>query len=725
MKTRITIVFALFILGLVSCRDEKIVTDPSSAVIWHDGEEELLDSIVEYNNSICQSREIWSYDEYGRKVECNSYSFDGREHYYKSEWSYSDGGKKITVIQYEKEGSKWKNRSKDIITVVADRDSCKSTYYKDNDAWILYGKYEHICDKEGRTVLESSYFPEGNCGNKIEIQYDDKGRCILNTSYSWSVNDWVLNRQTEYSFDENGNCIHQLIQRKNTVTGDMIGESLIERSFDNQNRENSYCSMKWNYAEPGWIGEKKYSVRYDNMGNVIENIDYEWDTEAKEWIPTNKSYRTFDKEGRTTVTADYVWRNNNWYGVNYKQEKRYDDNGNLLYEARYTWDELHSGWVLLDSKSAEYDSDGNLTHSVSESGDGSDRLEERWETDKYIREWNGFRRIEYKNEKGKNILVVYSVWLNGQWIDNERITISYDYKGREECNFTYTYYDGTWSLLQGYKYETIREGNKETRSKRTLDVNGKWSDPYSKVITVYDDFERVIERIDDFKKTEYAYDSNGNKTLIVISYGNADSNKWTPEEKTEYAFDSANNKILEARYRFNTNRWVGSEKMEAEYDVEGNKTIEIIYRWDSSSGEWYASRRTEFKYDSDGNLIDNASYDWGYYSGQWKWRCMYRKIYVIDPENNDCHEYNLEYKEGKWIGNRKEQKTDDNGNVIQEIYYSWDHEQWVITAKIERTYDYRNRLISTVKWNGNMIVYRKNTYYSIHKGMKVIDGMEF
>lgn len=766
MKTRYTILGSVclsltllssFFLGFVSCRDEKIIEDQRGDDITDGVEEELLDSIVEYNNSRCLSREIWIYDEFGRQVECNSYSFDTREHYYNCKWSYSDGGKEITTIQSEKEGNEWEYKWKGLISIVADRDTCTDRYKRVDNTWVLYGKYEHICDKEGRSILESGYFPDKNYGNKIEKQYDDKGRCILNKSYTWKDDNWILARQTECSFDEKGNCVYRKTQ-----------DSLMERSFDDQNREISYSLMKWDYSKSCWVGKQKYYLVFDDMGNVIENTNYIWNSVIQKWIPDNKSCKTFDNEGHTTVTADYTWKNDKWCGQGYKLEKRYDAYGNLTYDARYIWNEQNSCWVLNDSKSEQFDSEGNLIQSISESGDGSYYEEMKWEKDKYIRVeeyvgddgemYAGFRTIEYKDESGRRIMVVESSWSNGRWEDNTRITTSYDNKGREECLLRYSYYDGTWSLINGYKYEVIRVGNRETRQKREWkSIDKEWSEPFNKVVTVYDDYERVIEVI-DWSKTEYTYDSNGNQTLIVISYWDTESNQWTPEEKTEYAFDSANNKILEARYRLNhsTNCWVGSEKNEVEYDAEGKKTIELIYRWDITSEDWYASKRTEFKYDSDGNLIDNASYGWGYFLSQWMWRGMYRTIYVIDPETKVHCEYNLQYNiyEEKWEGNRIDIKNDEKGNVTQEIYYSWNNDQWVITREIDRTfdlygkmlsfysysidnqgdisevlidniYDSKNRLVSTVQRHNGNIIYRKNFYYSIHKVIRVTDGLEF
>lgn len=734
-----------FFFGFVSCRDEKILEEQSSAEITDGIEVELLDSIVEYYNSKCLSRETWIYDEFGRRVESNRYSFDSREHYYNLKYSYSDGGKEITKIESEKEGNEWDYKWKTLIRIVADRDTCIDGYKRVNNTWVLYDNYERICDKEGKTIMQSSYFPDHNYGNKVEKQYDDKGRCILNKSYTWKDDNWVFSRQTECSFDERGNCVYRKTQ-----------DSLVERSFDEQNRVISYSLMTWDNENTSWAGIQKYFLVFDAMGNVIENTNYIWDSVTQKWIPNNKSCKTFDNEGHTTVIANYIWKDDKWFGQGYKLEKRFDSSGNLTYDARYTWNEQNSCWILNSSKSEQFDSEGNLTRSFSEDGDGSYYEELKWENDKYIREegylndgemFGGDRLIEYKDESGRKILAVYSLWTNGQWIDYSKTTTSYDNKGREECVLSYNYYDGTWNPVSGYKYEVIRVGNKETRQKREWKIIDKaWSEPFNTVVTFYDDYERVVEVV-DFSKTEYSYDSNGNKTLIIISYKDYESNQWVPEEKMEYAFDSANNKILDARYRFNrnTNSWVGSEKMETEYNDEGNKTKELTYVWDRSSGDWMSSRRIEFKYDQYGNLIDKAIYGWGYLLSHWCWSGESRTIYDIDPETKVHHEYNLRYNlsEEKWEGNRTEIKNDEKGNIIQEINYSWNNDQWVVTKETDRTfdlygnmlscysyfiddqgekietnidnmYDSRNRLVSTVQRRNNMIVYKKNIYYSIH-----------
>ena len=784
---RTLLITVIVVIVVLSCKEEKIEIDPvvdsDSSLVWHYGDAELLDSIVEYSNGRCKSRVVWSYDEFGRPKKTEEYKLyddnDCEYHNYKTEWDYSDGGKTITVINSKMKGDVWKDTIKDVITVKSERDSCVERYIMDNNRWMHIASFENAYDENGRIVLYSNYNTAGN-GSKKEYAYDSKGNYTSKKEYSWRYDNWLLIQQNDYSFDDNGNCVYSMSQRYNLNTGKMNGEQLEERMYDEQNRIISYSLMKWDNSKSEWAGSQKYDLVYDDKGNIVENTVYVWKNEIGVWQLNNKSCKSYDSEGRLVSDANYIWKDGFWVGSGYKKEKCYDDNGNLILNANYSWSNMDSCWVFSDSKSEQYDSEGRLIYSEEKNIGGMEVI--TWNDGaivktRYILSHTGpggtmepsSRTVNTIDEQGRTIASLSSTWNGEQWIENLKSEITYDSYDNVVSYLEYVLSNGSWLLIEGEKLKIKRDGNTDVVQKYVWELASKsWEECAARTIRTYDELNRTIKLVAQNKvweydgitthwennsKTEYTYDEYGNKTVIWVCYWDQDKEEWYSGSKEENEYDSKGNKILESSYMFNRamNQWVGGDKWTAEYDDKGNQTMYLCYQW-ISTGEWSVLSRVESTYDTDGNLTDRAKYDM-YPDGGW--RGVYRTLYVYDPETKTNSSYNLEYSATGWTGRRDEKFKDDNGNTIQEIYYSWNNEHWYITSQIERTfdsngnvlsysvykgddeglrlnkyveyeYDAKNRLISEIQKTGSGVVaYSKSVCYSVYHNVKIIDGMEF
>lgn len=781
------LLFPLFsLLILFSCRESDVdipenELDLDGSIIWHYGDTELLDSIVEYSNGRCTLRVIRTYDEYGRPLEWTKYFYDEIDHYYKSEWSYSEGGREITVLQSEKKNGEWEAMYMDLITLVSERDSCTERYIWKNGDWLLYVQVEHRLDKNGRTVFESSFFPDSREGRKREKAYDENGYCILEKFYSWYNGDWSQMYQYDCNYDDMGNCLYRKTQRSYSY-GKMQNDSLVERTYDREGRETGYSSKVW--REDAWIGVRKYSLVYDDYGNVAENCIYMWNESQVDWIPEIRTSRSYDSEGRLVSDASYYWSDGAWVGSGYMKEYCYDSNGNLLFDARYLWNTANACWILNDKKSDQFDSDGRLIHSVSETT--TQRIDITWDDGKivrttYILSGTGAecemipsqKKVTILNQEGRDSVIISSNWNEGQWVDYSRIFLSYDdISGNIVGNMDYVMADGEWMLISGKKYEIEREGLKETRQQYIWDSYYKRWEEYSlKSIITYDESGRIMEELklhavwddrlnpphwENEKIIEYTYDSYGNNTGFIDSDWDPFKNEWSPREKEEYAFDVDGNMIFKAGYMYDrsSERWIGGEKWTAEYDDSGNKILEMLYNWIELLADWQPGMKTVYAYDNDGNLMDKIRYDWANRNNTWDWLSVSRTLFSFDPETKTTHEYNLEYNYSVhgWTGSRSVKETDDYGNVVLEIKYVWKDERWMVLNQIERTfdakgnvlsystykedeegliliqnteytYDSKNRLVSTVqKDNKGVIIFMRSIYYSLYSKIKIIDG---
>ena len=167
--------------------------------------------------------------------------------------------------------------------------------------------------------------------------------------------EWTLTRQVDRSYDERENCIYVKSQSFDINTGIIFGDSIMERSFDVNNRLTSYSLMIRNDDWSSWIGKHKYSLAYDEWGNVVENVVYVWDTANNDWQPKDKTSRSYDEKGCLTSDANYIWWEGKWRGFGLKYEKSYDRNGNLVSDFSYAWDERENRWVFRSGITKVFD----------------------------------------------------------------------------------------------------------------------------------------------------------------------------------------------------------------------------------------------------------------------------------------------------------------------------------------------------------------------------------
>ena len=774
--------FAVALTAFVSCEKENFIidpvdsepVDPSSSLIWHFGDVEYLDSITEYNRNGLISRKVWTYDEYGRIVEINEHR-TGSSSSGKEVWSYSEGGKKITTINYTVRNDSLIERLKSERTIVAKNDTCTDYYRKEEGKWVLLEQVEGIYDDEGRPLTLISYYSDREFGQKSEFRYDSKGHCTQAYTYYGRGEEWTLTRQVDRSYDERENCIYVKSQSFDINTGIIFGDSIMERSFDMNNRLTSYSLMIRNGDRSSWIGKHKYSLAYDERGNVVENVIYVWDTANNDWQPKDKTSRSYDEKARLISDASYIWQDGKWMGFGFKYEKAYDRNGNLVSDFSYAWDDRENRWTFRSGTTNVFDTDGNMIHTISNDGYG---LEEYiWEDGKKIRETRDYtiagellsstRRIEYFDENGRDTLIEeYHRYKEGEWEKFEKVKYSYDNNGKQINGMTYRFENGEWALSNGFKYEVTVEGNTETRQKYTWNSFYKrWDEIPNDEVRTYDEAGRIkmiLTRMkvwdnatdthwENDEKTEYYYDSYGNNIGYQICDWYESEKQWIYRSKEEYVFDAAGNQTSEAHYMYDAahSEWMGGLMWQAEYDDLGNQILLISYNFGYSN----PSFKTVSLYDEMGVLLERATYDMTYRDGVWDWQGNKRTIYTFDPDTETHMEFNLTFNRTtqSWEGNRTDRETDAQGNLISEILYKWDNEQWFkssetkydsrgnmvsdckygkadgVVACLEMAYKYdsKNRLVETLRIYNGEVLYGQNVSYSVHKDIKVIDGINF
>ncbi len=171
-----------------------------------------------------------------------------------------------------------------------------------------------------------------------------------------------------------------------------------------------------------------------------------------------------------------------------------------------------------------------------------------------------------------------------------------------------------------------------------------------------------------------------------------------------------------------------SEKDEISYTSQGWVSEEVHYEYED--GVWEEDYKTTYEYDNNGNV--KAATELNYRDGAW--------------ENDDRVEYT--YQNGKLVGNQEfywsgslwienhktEYQYDNNGDVVEELYYSKDIDTWTYDDKVIYSYDENHNCVKQVEYNfvwdtqdweiENEVVYSYDLTVSssVIAGLKYFDG---
>ena len=163
-------------------------------------------------------------------------------------------------------------------------------------------------------------------------------------------------------------------------------------------------------------------------------------------------------------------------------------------------------------------------------------------------------------------------------------------------------------------------------------------------------------------KSLFAYDENGQKISHTTMSWNERENLWQNSSKTEYIKgESKDVSILSVG---NITGWQYSAKTETIYDSDGKRTYSLTYSWDNNIEDWSVapSLKCEWIYDENGYIKE------------------YLKIHP-DTKTNELNiiEAHILYS------------FDKDGELIEELYQSWneDSKSWISRGKY--TYSRENK----------------------------------
>jgi len=350
-------------------------------------------------------------------------------------------------------------------------------------------------------VLVFFYLTTGTSHGQAQTQKLDS---VIHEAWDYANNAWYSYLRGIETYDNHGNDILSILERRGGIDSPWTNETKVERTFDIFG--NKITDIQSGWASAGWFFQIKNYYFYDGAGNSILQFYSQYDTVANQWIPYNKYEDFYDDDNRNIRHIIY------WYDTEkanyvpeYKTDNSYDDLGNITTSITYIWD---------------------LTAS----------------------RWNNNGKTEYiRNANHSITLVTHYIFYKGNWRKHGEETMTYAKSGELIKSVWIGYKIETGTLYAATKLEYTYNGDglpdiliTSTLSTRQL----SWI-LYSKFVYEYDGQRRMISeqrnvRLNKtwipFEKHDYEFDGNDNCTLHATSFWDTDAGDWERSEDIHYYF---------------------------------------------------------------------------------------------------------------------------------------------------------------------------------------------
>ena len=434
-----------------------------------------------------------------------------------------------------------------------------STYYfvwdHDQNVWIDSAKHIFKYDENRNLLEESSYLwvPEtGNWvladGSRKELTYDAHRNIIqeIITTYKPAKGQWMYDRKRLFAYDDKGRLIERSSYTWNNELLEWAGDNsqFLQTWLYDQNGDLIYREYySWNDEIKNWEAFDKFEWRYDEYRRIAEKLQYKWDREFKEWIGIMRHTWTYNTAEMTTGVIQYDWYPglSVWIPKSLRLSS-YNIYGQIKGYTEFQWDYHLMQWVCYgNSYTCVYDVKGNLC----------EKIDYRWGAK--IKRWIALRRcLTSFDENGNPTENKFFLWdpETESWIvihDLDRKVTTYDEIGNPVriMHYKWETTDSSWNC-DGMESLTYDATGKQTEwSRYGWDTNSdEWIGSCKKCLNIANDpCFTVLEMCGKItNSTESKLDFNSWREINTeIHYQwNFEYKKWDYSTKTEKYWSKPN-----------------------------------------------------------------------------------------------------------------------------------------------------------------------------------------
>ncbi len=233
--------------------------------------------------------------------------------------------------------------------------------------WVMSSmtRTDIIKDDQGRQLLRASW----KCSSdsvwkgvaKDTAAYTESGKTLYIAQYaSWLNNNWVPSYRVEYQYDDMERVI--LNQRYDWKSNKWQGKYKYEYSYDDQGRQTMSASYKsWNTSKNNWVGSSKSEIVYDANGRIEKETSYKWSN--NNWVYLFNNIYQYDAQGKEILHIVQSRGSNGEWMNSEKYEKEYRGN-TLVKDYVYVW--MNEEWQIYSLEQLLYDNDiqAKLRHEI-------------------------------------------------------------------------------------------------------------------------------------------------------------------------------------------------------------------------------------------------------------------------------------------------------------------------------------------------------------------------
>jgi hypothetical protein len=230
---------------------------------------------------------------------------------------------------------------------------------------------------------------------KVIYNYGANGNCTLQAFYDWEEpNGWVIKRSEESVYNTEGLLADRIYQSalNSQMTLLPVFQFLYQYQEDNLVSE----EIKNNWVDGAWVPELKFNDIYNDDGKLIETVIHTWDSDAIQFEEFGQVVYIYNAAGGLIerILSDRI--DGDWIPVNRTEHTLNGQNQPIL-SIDYSWDEGLNDWVPITSEVFTYNPAG---------------LQAEW---------------------------VVSTWVDGEFLQDGRVTWEYDGMDRLTAQTIYSW----------------------------------------------------------------------------------------------------------------------------------------------------------------------------------------------------------------------------------------------------------------------------------------------
>ncbi|MFO7890339.1 MAG: FlgD immunoglobulin-like domain containing protein [bacterium] len=345
----------------------------------------------------------------------------------------------MEVIHQVKSSGEWINNQRTLITAGTDFQSVENfidhLLNVDDMPQDLFFNFLDQPFKAGFYILMQQW-----TGSEWENQYritttaNTNGKMESLTLQEWYV-DWLNIAVFQSTYDAQSR-MEQIVLQINDGQGNMYNVMRITRNYNNEGNYIKDLIDFYSEGDEQWYNVLRVNYTYDDYGNIIEQ---ESEIYAQiTWLDYRRIQKTYDNfqnlVQRLTQMAEQSGMQTTWENE-LNELFTYDSNDNLT---EHLFQIYEQSWEDSLRRSYEYNAQDLQTVVLIENKENAD-----WE---YVSKTS----TEYQN--GNAVEEVYQTWQD-EWVNEERITTSYDQQSRPEVMMLFDWMGSAWEESEQYLFD--------------------------------------------------------------------------------------------------------------------------------------------------------------------------------------------------------------------------------------------------------------------------------